>query len=149
MKQEMITDIIQILAAITGAAGFGIVFNIPRGKLGVATFGGFVSWVSYLVFAHMGINVYLCGFFAAALTTAYAEIMARVTKSPAIMYAVVGTVPLIPGAGLYRSMFALLRQDMVTAHQQGTYSLLFAASMAAGIVLTTLIGIKARTSDNS
>ena len=139
MKEEMIKDIIQITAAIIGSAGFGIVFNIHAKKLWAATLGGLVSWVSYLLLAHLGLNEYLCGFFAAALTTAYAEIMARVTRSPAIMYVVVGTVPLIPGAGLYRSMFALLLQDMTTARHQGTYALLFAASMAAGIVLTTLV----------
>ena len=138
MQQEMIKEIIQIIAATAGSAGFAIVFNIPKKKLVYAAMGGFLSWCFYLMFAHAGCNEYLCGFLAAALTTAYAEIMARVTKAPAIMYVIVGTVPLIPGAGLYRSMFAMLRQDMAAAKAQGAYALLFASSMAAGIVLTTL-----------
>ena len=138
MEQELITKIIQLIAATLGSAGFGIVFNIPKEKMLPAVLGGFVSWLSDLICVGAGCNEYLAGFLAAALTTAYAEIAARLTKAPAIMYIVVGTVPLIPGAGLYRSMFAMLRMDMVTARQQGIYALLFASSMAAGIVLTTL-----------
>jgi len=139
MKQELITKIIQLIAATVGSAGFGMVFNIPKEKMIPAVIGGFVSWLSYLIFIWAGCNEYLSGFLAAALTTAYAEIAARLTRAPAIMYIVVGTVPLIPGAGLYRSMFTMLRMDMAAARQQGIYALLFASAMAAGIVLTTLV----------
>jgi len=139
MEQELITKIIQLIAATVGSAGFGMVFNIPKEKMIPAVIGGFVSWLSYLIFIWAGCNEYLSGFLAAALTTAYAEIAARLTRAPAIMYIVVGTVPLIPGAGLYRSMFAMLRMDMAAARQQGIYALLFASAMAAGIVLTTLV----------
>ncbi|MBQ9420331.1 MAG: threonine/serine exporter family protein [Lachnospiraceae bacterium] len=131
-------EIIQLTAAVVGSIGFGIVFHMRPKKLKWAALGGFLSWASYLVLVHAGLNEYLCGFIAAALTTAYAEIMARSTKTPAIIYVVVSTVPLIPGAALYRSMNALLRQDMTVARAQGLYALIFATSMAAGIVLTTL-----------
>ncbi len=138
MNDQLIREIIQLTAAVVGSIGFGIVFHMRPKKLKWAALGGFLSWASYLLLAHTGMNEYLCGFIAAALTTAYAEVMARVTKTPAIIYVVVSTVPLIPGAALYRSMNALLGQELEAARAQGLYALLFATSMAAGIVLTTL-----------
>ena len=134
----LIKELIQLLAATIGSIGFALVFNIPAAKLKWAAIGGCFSWACYLVCKHLGMHEYMCGLIAAALTTVYSEIVARFSKAPAIIYIVVSTVPLIPGAALYRSMYALLRQDYLTARAQGLYALLFASSMAAGIVMATL-----------
>lgn len=133
------TALLQLVTAAAGSVGFALVFNIQKEKLIWAALGGLLSWASYLLLKAAGVPEYACGFLAAAITTAYSELMARVTGTPAIVFIMVCTVPLIPGAALYRSMDALMHSRVEDARSYGLYALLFAASMAAGIVLTTLL----------
>lgn len=132
-------EIIQLAAATAGSFGFAALFNIRGKKLMFATFGGFFGWAVYLAAAHINGNPYLCGFCSSVMLTLYAECMARVHKTPVTVFLVSAAIPLIPGASLYRAMSGLMRQDWATLIEESVYTVLFAASMAAGITTTTVI----------
>ena len=58
------------------------------------------------------------------------------------VYLIVGiwtSSPLIPGAALYRTMNWMMMQEWDKFCADGTYTILFAASMAAGMTLTTIL----------
>ena len=129
----------QIAAALSGSLGFGLIFNLNHKKLYAAAIGGGVCWIAYLVFDHFLANDYEAAFFASAIVLVYAEIMARVLKTPVTVFSLIGTIPIIPGAALYRTMDALIQSDYEQFGTQGIYTLLFAICMAAGIVIGTVI----------
>ncbi len=128
-----------ILTAGLGTFGFSIVFNAQKNKWGWLFIGGLLSWVSYLLFLHAFQHVYLSAFLAAGLTAFYSECMARLCRTPATVFSVITTVPLIPGAGLYRAMDALMDGRIQDFQTGGMDTLLFAASMSAGIILCGLL----------
>ena len=132
-------DVIQLLAALAGSFGFGVVFNLHGKKLAYAALGGFFSWGIYLLAAGYGANDHLCAFIASVALTVYAEIMARVHKAPVTVFLVIAAIPLIPGASLYRSAHYLMQRRQELFASQSMYTLLFAASMSAGITLTSLV----------
>lgn len=130
---------IQLTAATAGTLGFAALFNIRGKKLIFATFGGFFCWIVYLAVEQVHSNPYLCGFCASIMLTLYAECMARIHKTPVTVFLVSAAIPLIPGASLYRTMVCLMSRDWSAFTAEGSYALLFAASMAAGITTTTVI----------
>ena len=132
-------NMIQLLAATLGSLGFAMLFNIRGKKLLFATFGGFFAWGVYLLAAHFYENPYFCGFAASVMLTLYAELMARMHKTPVTVFLVSAAIPLIPGAALYRTMNCLMQRQWEFFAAECTYTLLFAASMSAGITLTTVI----------
>lgn len=132
-------EIIQLIAAGLGSIGFAALFNIRGEKLIFASLGGFFAWAVYLTAARYTDNPYLCGFTASVMLTLYAECMARIHKTPVTVFLVSATIPLIPGAALYRSMNCLMQQNWAGFYKESTYTLLFAASMSAGITATTII----------
>ena len=132
-------EVIQLVAAFTGSMGFAMLFNIKGKNILIAAIGGFISWAAYLIPACAVANPYFCGFVATVVTTLYAEIMSRVEKTPVTVFLVSATIPLIPGASLYRAMNCLMQKNYGGFWQQGTYTLLFAASMAAGMTFTTIL----------
>lgn len=132
-------EIIQLAAATAGSLGFAALFNIRGKKLFFATLGGFFAWGVYLAVEQFSVNPYLCGFIASVMLTLYAECMARVHKTPVTVFLVSGAIPMIPGASLYYAMSCLVHQNWVEFTAQGTYAFLFAASMSAGITVTTII----------
>ena len=130
--------IIQLIAAWLGSLGFALLFNIRGRKLFFASLGGLLSWAVYLLVEMFTPNPYVCGFFATVALTLYAEIMAIVKKAPVTVFLVAAAIPLIPGAGLYRTMDSVVHKDWAGAWANGSYALLFAASMSAGITVTTI-----------
>lgn len=132
-------EFIQLMAALLGSLGFAALFNIRGKKLIFATIGGFLSWATYLAAAYINANPYFCGFISTVLTTLYAEVMARMVKTPVTVFLVSATIPLIPGAALYRAMNCLMHRNYAGFSKEGTYTLLFAASMSAGITFTTVV----------
>ncbi|MGN0802149.1 MAG: threonine/serine exporter family protein [Candidatus Faecivicinus sp.] len=131
--------LIQLPAALLGSLGFGALFNLHGRKLAFAALGGLLSWSIYLLVERFSDIPYLCAFIASVSLTLYAEAMARIHKTPVTVFLVTAAIPLIPGAGLYRSASALMLKQMDTFADQGLYTLLFAASMSAGVTLTTLL----------
>ena len=132
-------EFIQLMAALLGSLGFAALFNIRGKKLIFSTIGGLLSWATYLAAACINANPYFCGFISTVLTTLYAEVMARMVKTPGSGFLVSATIPLIPGAALYRAMNCLMHRNYAGFSKEGTYSLLFAASMSAGITFTTVV----------
>lgn len=132
-------ELIQLIAALLGSLGFAALFNIKGKKLIFAAVGGFFSWGAYLAAGWIDPDPYFCGFVATVLTTLYAEIMARIEKTPVTVFLVSATIPLIPGASLYRAMNCLMQKNYEDFSREGIYTLLFAASMSAGITFTTVI----------
>ena len=104
-------EFIQLMAALLGSLGFAALFNIRGKKLIFATIGGFLSWATYLAAACITANPYFCGFISTVLTTLYAEVMARMVKTPVTVFLVSATIPLIPGAALYRAMNCLMHRN--------------------------------------
>ena len=64
--------------------------------------------------------------------------LARRQKAPAIIYALIGVVPLVPGAGLYRTMLALVLKDYASAAAIGVETVLISGCIALAIAIVTL-----------
>ena len=131
--------IVQLIAAWAGSLGFAMLFNVRGRKLAYASLGGLLAWAVYLLVARFTLNDYLCGFCATVALTLYAEVMAIYQKSPVTVFLVSAAIPLIPGAALYRAMDCVMHGDWPGLWQRGSYALLFAASMSAGITVTTIL----------
>jgi uncharacterized membrane protein YjjB (DUF3815 family) len=132
-------DMIQVLSSFVGSLGFAIVLKIRGKQLIYAGVGGALTWFVYLM-AYGYLQSYFWGNLAAAFFVAvYAEIMARVNKAPATIFLTASAVPLIPGANLYKMMFAIVSQDSVTATQNGTTALVIALAISLGFVAVAVI----------
>lgn len=131
------TEILQILSGFAGSIGFCILFNI-RGKRFVATaIGGLVSWLLYVITHKFIPNEAVVYLIVSCAISLYAEIMARVLKTPTTTFTITALVPLIPGGSLYYTMTALFRADRAEFIQRAVYTAQLAAALALGIVIVT------------
>ncbi|MDD4370835.1 MAG: threonine/serine exporter family protein [Anaerostipes sp.] len=131
----MMTNLIQLLSAFLGAFGFSILFNLHGRKLYFASVGGLLSYGSYLLTAQWNGSDFIPYFSAAIVATAYAEIGARILRSPATVFLMAGIIPLVPGGSLYYTMqYAVTKQWHLFA-PQGERTIIIAAALAAGIMM--------------
>ena len=131
-------EIIQLIVSFTGSLGFAALFNIHGKKLWFAALGGCLSWAVYLAVEFVTPSPYVCGFWSTVAITLYAECMARVHKTPVTVFLVSATIPLIPGAALYRSLMRRRPPSWALFPKATLFRTGFAASMAAGMTLTTI-----------
>lgn len=129
----MSDSVIQLITALIGGVGFGLLFGMHPRHLIPSALGGVVAWAIYLGMVQVTGIQFLSCLVAAAAAVVYGEILARVRKTPATQFVMGGIVPLVPGSSLYRAMSCVVRGDMDAARQYGSQTLLFALAIAAGI----------------
>lgn len=128
-------EFIQIIAGFVGSLGFAVLFNIQGIRLLVAGMGGFLSWMAFVLLSHVILNDAINYFLVALLISFYAEIMARVVKTPTTTFITTSLIPLIPGGSLYYTMAYAFGGHVEAFAEKGIYTLQLAAALALGIIL--------------
>ena len=128
-------ELIQILMAFLGTIGFAIFFNIRKTKLLLVGIGGAVIWTVFLVVNHVTEQEMIALFVASVLASVFAEILARIVKSPATVLLVPMVIALIPGGNLYYTMFYMVQGHSILFETYLKLVLQEAASIALGIMI--------------
>ncbi len=133
------TDVIQIIASVIGALGFAVLFNVRGVKklLAVSLGGGFGRALFLLLCLAIDSRV-LCHFIVAMTVSFYAELMARVLKSPATVFIAPCLIPMMPGALLYYTMANALGENVEGFLEKGLATLQNATALAVGIIVATV-----------
>lgn len=126
---------VQTAAGVVGTLGFGLMFNLHGRGIPLALLGSGISWVVCSLCMRLGLNEPVCYLIAAAASSFYAEVMARIRKFPATGYLLCALVPLIPGAGIYYTMDFLRRGMTAEAYAKGMATASIAGAMAIGVLL--------------
>lgn len=132
-------EIVQILTGFIGSLGFAVLFNIRGKRLIIASLGGFFSWTLFVALERLLTSEPLNYFIVAFLITVYAEIMARVLKTPTTTFITTSLIPLIPGGSLYYTMAYAFESDLVNFAEKAIYTLQLASALTLGIIVATTI----------
>ncbi len=130
---------IQCAAGLIGTLGFGLMFNIHGHGIPLAMLGSIISWLVCSLCMRCGLSEPMSYLVAAASSSFYAEIMARIRKFPATSYLLCALVPLIPGAGIYYTMDYIRRGMGAEAYTKGMATAAIAGAMAVGVLLISTI----------
>ncbi|MBO7353099.1 MAG: threonine/serine exporter family protein [Lachnospiraceae bacterium] len=129
------TYLVQIIAAVFSAIGFSLLFNIHGRKLIITAVGGAITWGVYLIVFTQTENVFLACFVATMAIMAFAEIMARIAKTPVIILLVPMLVPMVPGGDLYRMMTNLVMDNSGQVRFYGHQLVMEVGAIAFGIIV--------------
>ncbi|HWQ41916.1 MAG TPA: threonine/serine exporter family protein, partial [Desulfosporosinus sp.] len=125
---------IELTVAFISSLAFAVVFNVPVRYLLLGALAGTIGW---LIFRSLG-GTNTAIFFASVGIGLLAEGEARMFRVPVLVIAVPGIIPLVPGAGAYSTMLALVKGDFIGALTNGTATLFAAGAIAVGIALATV-----------
>ena len=93
---------IGLLTAVLGSAGYAILFNVRKHIVALAALGGALCWGVYLLAGLLTPSVFYCTFAASAAVAIWSEVLARVEKTPAQQYLIIGLIPVAPGVTVER-----------------------------------------------
>lgn len=133
------TEILQVFAGFMGSLGFGILFQIREKRLLAGAAGGLLSWLFFVLLNRAVNSEVLTYFLVAVILSVYAEIMARILKSPASTFNIISLIPMIPGGSLYHTMVSAFKTDQGDFLQKAIHTLQLASALALGIVVVTTL----------
>ncbi|MGM9533995.1 MAG: threonine/serine exporter family protein [Intestinibacter sp.] len=131
---DLITNFIFSFVA---TVGFSIFFNAPKKSLIPCGVIGGIGWSTYIVLSKLTKVPLFSMVVASAVISLSSEILARKLKYPAISFIIPGILPLVPGIGLYNTMYSLVQKNYVEAVATGTDTLLKSGGIAIGILIIT------------
>ena len=123
----------EILAAVIGTVSFSLLFGVPRkeypwcGLIGGA--GGAVYLLAVSVWGDTGAVL------AAAVVVVFLSRLAAVAKEcPVTIFLISGIFPLVPGAGVYWTVYYIVTDELSLAVQHGYMAVKTAVAIVLGIV---------------
>ncbi len=125
--------------AFTGSLCFGIIFNIRGKKLFFAALGGGFCQLAFSLSAFFLKNEISQYFFATIITAVYAELLARLLKTPATVFLVPSIIPLVPGSMMYATMEYCIMGDLNAFQYMLLETIGVAGSLAMGILVVSSI----------
>ncbi len=132
--------LVPIVSAALGSLTFAMFFGVRSRKLWFSLLGGALNWGLYLLaMKKMGLPATMAYALGAAAGTLYAEILARIVKTPVTVFVITSVIPMVPGGALYYTMLGLLQGDKATFVDRGLYTLSAAGAMALGIFAATML----------
>ena len=127
--------IFDVIMAFTATFMLAVIFNVNRRELIFCGFAGATAEGVYQAVSYASDGIPLPALVSAAAVTVIARSLANLRKSPVTVYLVPGIIPLVPGAGMYNTVFSMISADYAEALEIGIDTLKCAAAIAVGIVL--------------
>lgn len=132
-------NLVLILAAGIGSAGFAFLFNSSKVQILCAATSGLAVSGLYLLLASHYDSILLNNMLCAMFVTLYAELFARLLKAPSSVFLFPAIISLVPGGFLYYSMVGLVTGDSGAAWQNANATLLTALGIAMGILVISVV----------
>lgn len=129
----------KIIVTLIAVLGFALFFNVRKERIIYATIGGVITWLIFF-FLHKEItSLFAPTLIASMFAAIYAEVLARVFKTPATVFFITAVIPLVPGRGLYYTMFYAVSTnwDQCGVYAFSTFEA--AAGIALGICAITAV----------
>ena len=125
----------QTVCAFGASLGFSILFNASRTHLICCGIAGACSWFLYAVMLQQGFSPLMANFIAVLGLSILTGHLARLKKAPITVFLAPGIIPLVPGAGMYRTMFYIFGGEYARGGRIFIETMEIAAILAVGIAI--------------
>jgi uncharacterized membrane protein YjjB (DUF3815 family) len=93
----------------TAALGFAVLFNVPRRMLPGCALVGAAGHAARFFAMQAGLPIETGTLIGAGLVGILSAVLARVYRTPSLIFGIVGSLPMVPGVFAYRTMIGLIR----------------------------------------
>lgn len=131
---------LQFVASFFGTIAFSIMFFVPRQYYPYCGLIGGLGWITcWSVMNVIGMSYFTGTIAAAALVVLLSRIFGVLIKCPATMFLLPGIFPLVPGVGIYWTVYSAITGDMEKFSYYGYRTLGTAIAIVLGIVFVSEI----------
>ena len=116
----MIHDfIMHVMCPFIGTIGYAVLFNIPKKFYLCCGFTGAAGWLIYHAVVSMNASAVTASFFGTLAVVLTSRVLSVRKKCPIIIFLVSGILPLVPGAGIYYTVYYMVTNQLAEAVLRG------------------------------
>lgn len=124
---------------LLSSLGFALFFDVRPKHVAVATVGGVLTWMIFYGLSLRIETVFVPCLVASTFAAVYAEALARAFKVPNAVFFIISVIPLVPGRGLYYTMYSAVNADWAACSSYALTTVMYAAGIAVGICLIAAV----------
>lgn len=127
--------IAEIISAFFVVFFFTVLLELPRRYVMTTAAAGAVGWGAYLVVYKVIQSPMMAAFVSTLIVAFLSYILARIEKVPVTVFIVSGTLPAVPGAAIYRSVYYFIHNDPDLCSHYMAETVQVAGAIAMGIFI--------------
>ena len=127
-------SVMQIIWAGVGSLGFCLLFNVRGARIPYVVVCAMVTWMIYLIADAAGESVFVCSMVSTVFATIFSEMLAHGLKAPVTAFLMPVLIPLVPGGGLYYTVYNLITGDNVLMRSYANDTVMTCLGIVLGIV---------------
>lgn len=131
--------ILQFIAAMAGTWAFAVLYHAPKRYYLAGAVNGAIGWICYLALMHMGMGYAGAIVLSTIVLSLVSRILAVVMRAPGTIFLVTGIFPLVPGAGIYYSVYYFMQQDLAMGGAKAVEVMTTAGAIAMGILIGSMV----------
>ena len=135
--QEILSN---LFCSFAGTIGFAIMYNVPKKYYIGCGVTGMAGWIVYLLVSGMNyVSAAVGSFFGAFIVVLISRMLSVKMRCPITIFLISGILPLVPGAGIYNTVYYIVTNQLTQAALKGIESLKIAFAIVMGIVIVVSI----------
>ena len=135
---------LEMVVAFVAVFFIAVTLEAPKRTLRYGALAGGLGWGVYLV-GLLFMDIVAATFMASLFIAWIAHLFARYLKTPVTIYFIPAFITLVPGAGVYQSVYSFINKDYALAQQHLVLTLQISGAIALAIfIVDSLFGLVAR-----
>ena len=135
--QEILSN---VFCSFMGTVGFAIMYNVPSKYYFGCGITGMAGWIMFLIVSAQNyITSAVASFFGAFGVVLMSRILSVRMKCPITIFLISGIFPLVPGVGIYNTVYYIVTNQLTQAALKGIESFKIAFAIVMGIVIVVSI----------
>ncbi|NLD16955.1 MAG: threonine/serine exporter [Tissierellia bacterium] len=131
--------LIQFIYGFFASIAFAVIFYTPKRALFYSGVIGGIGWIIYRYLLTAMDQVLAAALISAIIIGTLSALFAIIIKIPTLILYIPSLIPLVPGGGMYYTMYYLIQQDMELFGAKALETSLIAIALATGIFLSTSV----------
>lgn len=118
---------------------FCFLFNVPKRNILSSGLCGGLSWTILISLQVLGFDSIFASLISAMIVGIISEILAIIIKTPVTSFIVIGTLPLVPGFKVYKTMLFFVGGKLQQGITEGVQAMFIAIAISVGLIISTSI----------
>ena len=135
---------LEMVVAFVAVFFIAVTLEAPKRTLRYGALAGGLGWGVYLV-GLLFMDIVAATFMASLFIAWIAHLFARYLKTPVTIYFIPAFITLVPGAGVYQSVYSFINKEYAVAQQHLVLTLQISGAIALAIfIVDSLFGLLSR-----
>ena len=131
--------IMHMVCPFLGTIGYAVLFNVPKRFYLSCGITGMTGWLLYHAIVSQTLSAAVASFLGTMAVVFLSRVLSVEKKCPITVFLVAGILPLVPGAGIYYTVYYLVTNQLAEASRRGMESVKVAFAIVLGIVFVLAV----------